>query len=255
MWQYRRSSPRSRRTTSVALQPVFNPTSPYTTWTPASSSRRAQAMLTSSLKRAVSSTRTATCLPASAARMRARGMGLSSDVRYIVCLMASTSGSPAADGEQVAGGAESGRGHRRRRRELELGPVQGIELRQRAGIEEPVDLVEVVGRELQLPQQQLADAGGHPGVDLEPHRPAEAALAELHLDGGQEVVGLLVVDHEVGVAGDPEGVPALHVHAGEEHREAFADELLEGVEARPVLRHLEPRQQRRDLHPGEAAAP
>ena len=55
-----------------------------------------------------------------------------------------------------------------------------------------VHLVEVVGAELQLPQEQLPDAGGHPGVDLQPHRPAEAPLAELHLDGGQEVVGLLV---------------------------------------------------------------
>src|SRR5215210_38134 len=47
-------------------------------------------MLACSSKRALSSTRTATCLPSSAARMRAFTMGLSPEVRYRVCLMART---------------------------------------------------------------------------------------------------------------------------------------------------------------------
>jgi hypothetical protein len=53
-------------------------------------------MLAPSSKRALSSTITATCLPRSAARIRARTMGLSPDVRYSVILMASTWGSTAA---------------------------------------------------------------------------------------------------------------------------------------------------------------
>ena len=114
-------------------------------------------------------------------------------------------------------------------------------------------LVEVVGAELQLPQEQLPDTGRHPGVDLEAHGPAEAPLAELHLDGGQEVVGFLVADHEVGIAGHPEGVGRLDLHAREEHREVFGDHLFQRVEPGAVGRDLEPGQQRRDLHPGEAA--
>ena len=57
----------SARTTSVTLQCVFRPTTPYTTWTPASSSTRASLMFACSSKRAVSSTSVTTCLPASAA--------------------------------------------------------------------------------------------------------------------------------------------------------------------------------------------
>ena len=53
-------------------------------------------MLASSSKRALSSTSTATCLPRSAARMSAFTIGLSPEVRYSVCLMASTWGSTAA---------------------------------------------------------------------------------------------------------------------------------------------------------------
>ena len=47
-----------------------------------------------------------------------------------------------------------------------------------------------------------------PCVDLEAHGPAEAAPAQLHLDRGEQVVGLLLLEGEVGVAGDPEGVVA-----------------------------------------------
>ena len=53
-------------------------------------------MFACSSKRALSSTSAATCLPASAARMSEPTIGLSPDVRYSVCLIASTSGSAAA---------------------------------------------------------------------------------------------------------------------------------------------------------------
>ncbi len=53
-------------------------------------------MLASSSNRAVTSTSTATCLPRSAARTSAATIGLSPEVRYRHCLMASTWGSSAA---------------------------------------------------------------------------------------------------------------------------------------------------------------
>ena len=37
-------------------------------------------------------------------------------------------------------------------------------------------------------------------VDLEAHGAAEAPAAQLHLDRGEEVVGLLLLEGEVGVA-------------------------------------------------------
>ena len=69
---------------------------PYTTCTPARSSLRAHAMLASSSKRALISTSASTCLPACAASMSASMIGELLDVRYNVCLMASTFGSAAA---------------------------------------------------------------------------------------------------------------------------------------------------------------
>ena len=54
---------------------------PYTTWTPACSSARANVMFASSSKRAFSSTSATTCLPEPAARISERMIGLSADVR------------------------------------------------------------------------------------------------------------------------------------------------------------------------------
>ena len=56
------------------------------------------------------------------------------------------------------------------------------------------------------------DAAGH----LEPDGLAEPTPVQLELDGGQQVLGVVLVDREVGVAGDPEGVVLGHRHVREE---------------------------------------
>mmetsp|Transcript_12666 Transcript_12666/g.28758 ORF Transcript_12666/g.28758 Transcript_12666/m.28758 type:complete len:304 (-) Transcript_12666:940-1851(-) len=86
----------SRRTTCTSLACVFRPMTPYATAQPASSSLCAKLTLRSSSKRALSSTRTATCFPFATALMRALMMGLSDDVRYSVALIATTRSSSAA---------------------------------------------------------------------------------------------------------------------------------------------------------------
>src|SRR5215469_8031007 len=98
MWQNRRNDPSaSSLTTSTILQCVLSPTNPYTTWQPACSSLRAQAMFASSSPLALISTTTTTCLPASAASIRASTISESPLVLYSVCLIASTRGSAAAE--------------------------------------------------------------------------------------------------------------------------------------------------------------
>ena len=52
------------------------------------------------------------------------------------------------------------------------------------------------------------------------HGPAEAAAAQLHLDRDQQVVGLVLLEHEVGVAGHPEGVVLADDHVREQRRPA-----------------------------------
>ena len=71
----------SRRTTSESLAWVLSSMKPNTTCTPARSRSRAQRMLASSSKRALSSTSAVTDLPASAASASARMIGLSDEVR------------------------------------------------------------------------------------------------------------------------------------------------------------------------------
>ena len=142
---------------------------------------------------------------------------------------------------------------RRPGRVLQVGPVDLVELPQAVEVEEAVDLVDVLGGQVELPHQQVADLVGHAGMDLEADGVPEAAPAELHLDGGQQVVGLLVGHAEVGVAGDPERAVQLDLHAGKQPVEVGGDHLLEGHEARAVGGPHEPGQQRRHLDPGEAA--
>ena len=70
--------------------------------------------------------------------------------------------------------------------------------------------------------RSVAQVGVHAGAHLEPHDLAEAAAAQLVLDGAQQVVGL-VGDREVGVARDPEVVVAEDLHAGEQLVEVAGD--------------------------------
>ena len=75
------ASPPSRRTTIDSLAWVLSSMKPKTTCAPARSRSRAQRMLASSSKRALSSTSAVTDLPASAASISARTIGLSAEVR------------------------------------------------------------------------------------------------------------------------------------------------------------------------------
>ncbi len=110
----------------------------------------------------------------------------------------------------------------------------------------------VVGLEIELAQEQLEHLLRHAVVDLEPHRSPEATTAQLHLDRFEQVVGLFLLEREVGVAGDPERHELDDVHAEEERRQVRSDHLLERHESLAVGRDDEPRQQRRHLHAGEA---
>ena len=122
------------------------------------------------------------------------------------------------------------------------------------------------GEDVLVAQAQGAhEVAAHEGadgvLDLQAHAVAEAALLELLLHGGQQVLGVVLLDLQVLVAGDPEQVVLQDVHAGEEVVEVAGDDLLQGDEggAGGLVRGLElaagdgdqARQRRRDLEPGE----
>ena len=73
-----------------------------------------------------------------------------------------------------------------------------------------------------------------------------------HLLDRLEQVLVLVVELEVGVAGDPERVVGDDLHAREQPVEVGGDDLLDGDEPVAVGEADEAGEHRRDLHPGEA---
>ena len=219
-------------------------------------------MFASSSKRALISTRTTTCLPRSAARMSDWTIGESPEVRYSVCLMVRTSGSSAAcwmnrstdaandsygwwtrmsaartaantsAGSSSSGGTRRGRRDRRPRRGLEVRPIEVDDPVQRRQVEHAGDLVDVLRLEADAAHQQVARAGRHRPLDLEADRLAEAPAPELLLDGHEQVVGLVLLDREVGVAGDPEEVALDDLHAHEQVGQVGLDDLVDRDEPR-----------------------
>ena len=102
------------------------------------------------------------------------------------------------------------------------------------------------------PRSRIARVvGRHRALDLEADGLAEAPPPELLLDRHQQVVGLVLLDREVGVAGDPEQVVLDDLHAAEQQVEVGLDDLVEQHEA-VRLDLVEPRQDLGDLDPGEA---
>jgi hypothetical protein len=117
-------------------------------------------------------------------------------------------------------------------------------------VEHARNLVEVVGAEADAGPQELPHRGGHGLLDLEADRGAEAPPPELLLDGREEVPGLVLLDVEVGVAGDPEHVGLHDLDAREERVQVGGDHLLQGDVDAPLhldqagqdRRHLDPRE-------------
>ena len=140
-------------------------------------------------------------------------------------------------------GLEAGWRDRRPRRRLEVGDVEVGDRLEAAQVEHAPDLVEVGRIEAEALEQERTRVVRHRPLDLEADDVAEAPATQLLLDRHQEVVGLVLLDREVGVARDAEQVVGEHLHAREQHVEVRGDD--------PFEQHVRPR---RDL-PTSAAAP
>ena len=155
----------------------------------------------------------------------------------------------------LVGGGEPTRGDGRPRREPQRREVEVGQLAQRRQFDERVVADDVLGSELELGAHEGEHAVGHVGLHLEAHRTSEPATAEFHLDRRKEVLCVLVVEREVGIAGDPEAGDTHDLHAGEQPVEVRLDQILEQDEISAVRNGDEPREVARDLHPGEPLDP
>ena len=158
----------------------------------------------------------------------------------------------------VAGESKSPRAGRQERRVLELRQIELQDGDQIGGAERTVDLVDVLGLELQLGAQQLPHRLGATPFDLEADRRAEAPAAHVLGDAVEQVAGLVLADLDVGVARDAKRRRAEDLHAGEEAVQVRFDELLEENELELLLRSARDRDEApergRDLDPGERGA-
>jgi hypothetical protein len=110
-----------------------------------------------------------------------------------------------------------------------------------------------VGRfEIEFAGEQLDHLVAHPLLHLEAHGAAETSATQLQLHRGEQVVGLLLFEGEVDVAGDAERPAVLHHHAREQQVEVRGDDLLDGHVPHTVAQRDEPREDVGHLHPGEA---
>ena len=115
---------------------------------------------------------------------------------------------------------------------LEVGAVEAVQLPQAAEVDRRPCSGDVVGSRARARATSSSSISSLIVVgDLEAHRPAEPATAQLHLDRGEQVVGLLVLEREVGVAGDAERRRLLDHHADEQRVEVGGDQLLDRDEA------------------------
>ena len=110
---------------------------------------------------------------------------------------------------------------------------------------------------LEVFDQDAQHALGHVGFDVQQRQRAMAQLLEAAVDGFEQVVGLVLLDHHVGVADDPEEVRAFHLGAREQGLDVAPNHILEehvrhpaiggevfgqGDEARQHARHLDARE-------------
>ena len=147
---------------------------------------------------------------------------------------------------------QAGRRHGRPGLDVQVGTVQGVDPPQPAQVERGRHAEDAVARHLELGGQQLDELLVHVGAHLESQGPTEPAAAQLHLNGHQQVVRLVLFERQVGVAGDAEGVVLPDAHAREQGLEMRRDHLLQRDEPLAVGHDHEARQDRRDLDPRDA---
>ena len=144
-------------------------------------------------------------------------------------------------------------GDRRPRTILQVLPVEGMELPQAGEIERGAVRGDVGRAEIEFPEQEFEHLFADAGLHLDTNGAAEAPATQLHLDRGQQVVGFLVLQGQVDVAGDPEDRVLLDDHPDEEAVQPGGDQLLGREKPNAVGQADQPREHVRHLDSGKPA--
>ncbi|OEI67462.1 hypothetical protein Cus16_2897 [Curtobacterium sp. ER1/6] len=151
--------------------------------------------------------------------------------------------------------------HGRRRhvaRVVQVGTGDLGDLEQSAQVERRRQAVDLLLGDVELAHEQVEGHRVHVLGDLETDRRSEPTAEQFALEGLDEVLGLVLLDLDVLVAGDPEHVVLEDLHPREQVVEVVRDEVLEGDEAHPagavVGQRDEAREVLRDLEARELLA-
>ena len=153
--------------------------------------------------------------------------------------------------EQVTVAGQGGRRQRHPGLRRQLGAVHRGQVAQSAEVQRDIGEEDVVLGDVDLGHEHVEKVGGDTGGHLEADGLAEAAPVQLEFDGGQQVLGVVLVHRQVGVAGHPEDVVLGDRHGREQGVEVGGDHLLDGHEPVAVGQGHEPGKQGGHLDPGD----
>ena len=148
--------------------------------------------------------------------------------------------------------------------ELQIGPIDGDELRQVIDADHAWDDVHLVVRDGERALHQLAHRFRHVLLDLQPDHQAATAALQRAFEEADEVLRLFL-HLDVGVADEPESALSAHLVAREEPGDEEAEHVLQHGEAERIglrlarnldealdaARHADERLHRPALFPGE----
>jgi len=137
--------------------------------------------------------------------------------------------------------------------ELEVGALDVDEALDAQEVERAFEPEDVFAGEVEVVAEGVVNGVGDALFDFEADGGAAAEVAQLGLDGLEEVFGFFLVDVEVAVAGDAEGVGAGQPVAGEELAGAQLDDLGQENETLDLagLVGIEAHEAREDARDGE----
>ena len=141
--------------------------------------------------------------------------------------------------------------HRLPRVVLQFGAINRMDLHQTGEVDETLDLDHVSIRQIVLFHEQLTHFGISAGVEFQSHGASESASTQFHFDGLQKIVGVLVLQREVGVARDAKSRGSADRHPGEQRGHLGHDDLFHRHELRRARNLVETREQGWHLHSGE----
>ena len=136
---------------------------------------------------------------------------------------------------------------------FEIRTSKGMQLTQTCEIDQCLVTGDVGGIQIELSDEQFEHLLVDAGLDLEPHCPSESSAAQFQFDGGQEIVGVLVLDRQVGITRHPKGCTLLDDHAHEESAQVGRDHILDRYEPRTVPERHQAGKDRWHLDPSETS--